>query len=174
MEDIYLVYVRGKGFMPRAIQFFMRLYALRFNRVWRKPVNHADIVYSGLAWGSIAHGFLPRTVDIYKGVTIYPFRLETNKTQKEIIDILERYKYRPYDFKNFIDFIVKLFTGKWTGHTRQYAEAKLFCIEAVHMIMDELGISPSLKDAWDNDPEESRQWAIDNLDPVTRKEIMGI
>jgi len=165
MDNLYLVYMRSSNFTARCIQFFMRLYALRFNRIWRKPVNHTDILYNDEVWGTTAKGFLPRTQEEawHKAKQLIFFKLETDKNDEEILEILNRYKYRPYDFKNFWDFIVKLFTSKWPGKTGKDAEARLYCIEAVHMVMDELGIEPSLENAWDNDPEESLTWALHNL-----------
>lgn len=162
----YLVYVRSKNFLARGIQFFMRLYALRFKgRPWRKPVNHADIVHHGLVWGSVAQGFYPRTIEHSwnKATKLYVYELEPKVSPKEIDKVLQNYLGRPYDAKNFIDFIVKLAIGRWTGHTKHHAEKKLYCIEAVHKVMEDIGIEPVLENAWDNDPEESRLWAEKNL-----------
>lgn len=168
-KDLYIAYVRSRNFVARMIQFFMRLYALRFNRTWRKPVNHADIVYKGVAWGTTACGFLPRSKrEAWDNATVWIYKLHTVYNAEEILAVLHRYQYRPYDFMNFWDFIVKLFTGEWRGRRGFDAEARLFCIEAVHMIIDELGVEPSLVNAWDNDPEESRQWAIDNLEFIEK------
>lgn len=162
----YLVYVRGTKFISRGIQFWMRLYALRFNRVWRKPVNHADIVHKCKVWGSQKEGFIQQTQDeawSKKAIKLFVFELDPRFSSEEIDHVLARYEYRRYDFKNFIDFIVKFFTGKWRGKKGKAAEKALYCIESVHMVMEEIGIVPILEGAWDNDPEESRQWAIDNL-----------
>ena len=90
-------------------------------------------------------------------------KLGPKLSNKKINNVLEKYKYRRYDFKNFIDFIVKFFTGKWTGHTGEHADKALYCIESVHRVMEDIGVEPVLQDAWDNDPEESRQWAKENL-----------
>jgi len=169
-KDLYLVYVRSSNFVARMIQFFMRLYALKFNRIWRKPVNHADIVYKGVVWGTTAHGFLPRSKREAwdKATELWVYKPEITANAEEVLAVLHRYQYRPYDFMNFWDFIVKLFTGEWRGKRGFAAEARLFCIEAVHMVLDDLGVSTSLHAAWDNDPEESRQWAIDNLEFIEK------
>ena len=172
-NGLYLVYMHSSNFIARCIQLFMRLYAMRFNRVWRKPVNHADIVWKGIAWGTSAKGFLPRGQKeaFRKAKVLHVFALPRNVDDQKIFDVLHKYQYRRYDFRNFWDFIVKLFTGHWKGKTGDDAESALYCIEAVHMVMDELGVTPTLADPWDNDPEESRQWAIDNLEFVEKIEI---
>jgi len=172
-DGLYLVYMRSSNFVARCIQFFMRLYALRFNRIWRKPVNHADIVWKGIAWGTTAKGFLPRGQQeaFRKAKVLYVFALPRNVDDKKIFDVLHKYQYRRYDYKNFWDFTVKLFTGRWKGKTGEAAERALYCIEAVHMVMDELEVIPALPNPCDNDPEESRQWAIDNLEYFEKIEI---
>jgi len=164
-DKTYLVYVRGTKFVSRGIQFFMRLYALRFNRKWRKPYNHADLVHKEQIWGSQAEGFInrPLTEGWEKASRLAVFELEPKLNSKKIDSVLEKYQYRRYDFKNFIDFIVKFFTGKWSGHTKEHADKALYCIESVHRVMEEIGVEPVLENAWDNDPEESYQWALDNL-----------
>lgn len=165
-KGLYLVYVRSNNFVARGIQFFMRLYALRFKREWRKPVNHTDIMYNGIVWGSTAQGYLPREPEIAwdHATDLFVYKLDTDKTKKEINNIFDKYKYRRYDYKSFIDFIVKAFTGKWTGHTGSHAESKLYCIEGSHMVMNELGIEPKIEEPWVIDPEQSRDWAIKNLE----------
>lgn len=161
----YLVYVRGTKFISRGIQFFMRLYAIRFKRDWRKPVNHADIVHAGHIWGSQAEGFVSRPLyDGWKKTSmLIAYELEPSMDVDQISDVLRTYRYRRYDFKNFIDFIVKLFTGRWSGHTKNHADKALYCIESVHRVMEDIGVEPVLEGAWDNDPEESREWAKNNL-----------
>jgi hypothetical protein len=152
------------------IQFFMRLYALRFNRIWRKPVNHADICYKGVVWGTTARGFLPRAKkDAWeKASDLWIFKVPTSKDHAQIVGTLHAYCNRPYDFKNFWDFIVKLIIGRWKGKTGHRASQRLYCIEAVHIIIEILGDVAQLIGSWDNDPEESRQWAIDNLEFITK------
>lgn len=169
----YLILVRGRRFLSRGIQFFMRLYALRFNRVWRKAVNHSDFMTSGIVTGAKAKGIV---VDpwhkYYKSpVTLFVYKVDASKSRKEVFEIIKKYEGIPYDVKNFIDFIWKFISGRWTGHTGRFAKEKLYCIEHTSIILEEIGVENTLVNFWDNDPEELRQWAIDNLDYVGKYEV---
>jgi hypothetical protein len=168
----YLIYVRSHGFLARGIHFFMRLYALRYGRIYRKPVNHADIMVDGIVCGaqypvSIAQPF-EKYYNDGSSRTLYIYRLETGYPSDVCKNVmLLKAQGLPYDVLNLWDFIAKLFTGKWMGHTKHFAEKKVYCIELAHMIMRWFKCKKLMdKSDWDNDPEQSRQWAIDNLELV--------
>ncbi len=110
-DKTYLIYVRGTKFLSRGIQFFMRLYALRFNRKCRKPVNHADMVHGGFIWGSQKEGFISRPLSEgwTKASMLIAYELDPKLSPKGIQNVLEKYRYRRYDVKNFIDFFQNFF-----------------------------------------------------------------
>lgn len=167
----YLIYVRSYGFLARQIQFWMRLYVLRFRRIWRKPVNHTDVMVNGIVCGAKFPVSVCAPFEEYyndgKKCRIVVYRINPGVEPSMGIITLKYHAGIPYDLKNFIDFMYKFFTGKWKGRTGDQAAKKVYCIELSHMIMRELLCSPLMDESdWDNDPEGSRQWAIDNLELV--------
>lgn len=173
----YIIYVRSSNFVAKGIHFFMRLFALRFNRVWRKPVNHSDIMVNGWVCGAQSPVSRCKSFEEYyhdnKPRTLFIYRLEPTMdltSAKQLL--LTEGTGVPYDYKNFIDFIWKLFTGKWRGHTGVHAEKRMYCIELSHYLMRKMYCKKIMDSSdWDNDPEQSRQWSIDNLEFVGEYKI---
>jgi hypothetical protein len=166
----YIIYVRSENILAKWIHFFMRLYALRFNRIWRKPVNHSDIMIAGWVCGSQFPVSRSRTFEGYyndgKSRELFIYRIEPQKDISSAkLDLFIYGTGVPYDYKNFYDFIYKLFTGRWRGRTGKEAEKRMYCIELSHYLMRKMDCKCIMDGSdWDNDPEQSRQWAMDNLE----------
>lgn len=168
-KGTYLIMVRGSGFMAKGIQFFMRLYALRFNRKWRKPYNHSDIMCHGRVTGAKKEGIVVKDWREYyenRSLEVEVYEIISNNSIAKIHKIFKKYQGTPYDFKNFIDFIWKFFTKEWRGRTHNRAKKRLYCIEHSSLILEDLGVAGTLYRFWDNDPEELREWAENSLEFV--------
>lgn len=167
----YLIYVRSYGFLARCIHFWMRLYVLRFRRIWRKPVNHTDVMVNGYVCGAQFPVSVCAPFEEYyndgKKRTLVVYKINPWVSTSEAIITLKFHAGMPYDLKNFLDFMYKFFAGRWRGRTGDQAAKKVYCIELSHMIMRQMQCTQLMDESdWDNDPEGSRQWAINNLELV--------
>jgi len=165
--DLFLV--KGKNFIAKAIQFWMKIYRkLRNKEVYDTTIlNHAGTVIN--LWGTlvvaeaVATGIEARVpVDIYlqkKKVIVRRFKRQLTPKEKKLtsqtaigfMTIPHR-----YDFLTFIFSMYMIVTGKWIGPKGKKSQKRLYCSEFSALLMDIVRNTFHGK-TWDKNPEDLLQ-----------------
>jgi len=160
--DILLVH--SHGIMGRIIQFGMNLEKwLRLDLKIHKVYNHAAIASAdgvlaeALAKGITIHG-VKTAYGKAKNKELVVYR--PNWTEEELFMlpiVVNQYHRVNYQFLNFIQYAVKIFTGVWLGRTHKKAENRLYCTEFVSLVVHKLRFS-LFKKYWRSSPNDIYEW----------------
>lgn len=155
-----LILEHNKGFLPRAIRFFMNLYR-KMNKLPKRPIihNHVEILYwidgvGLMVVGAVKGGFRPRLFakqmpeSHWKNLAFYVPKYPFTQTQKDAIeDKIHQYIYSShhynYEYLNFISWIVYIVTFGKVRLSRK-TDKVMECYEAGARIYNAAG--PYFKD----------------------------
>lgn len=173
--DILLVH--SHGILGRIIQFGMNLERwLRLDIKKHKVYNHAAIathdgvIAEALAIGITIRGF-EKAYGKRKKVDLLVYR--PNWTEDELFwipVIANQYHRVNYQFLNFIQYAIKIFTGIWFGKTHKQAQDKLYCTEFVSLVVHK--IKPEMfKKYWRSSPNDVYKWCRLNCELVAEYKL---
>jgi len=157
-----IILVHNSGFVSRGIQFFMNIYRKKLKLPKRTLYNHAVVVVN--LWGKLwvadagAKGIQVRDrLDAYIGrdnVLLLTWRVPLTVEEQELFSktaINYALGITRYDYKNFIDQIRYIFTGKWKGKTGAKSTKRIYCSEFAAVCM-EATRNGTFKSTWDKNP----------------------
>lgn len=137
--------VKNKGFLPKAIRFFMNIYRKKLGLEPRPLYNHVFTVVE--VWGSLfaaeamADGYNIRPINVYlnldgtlkKGVKVKVPKRDYNKTEREYISksaALFAFNPTRYDYFALLHQLKYSLTLAWKGKKGIKAQKRLYCSEA--------------------------------------------
>ena len=138
--------VHGNKFLPKAIQFFMNLNRwLRFDfkPFYKEVANHTGIgIGNNQVFEAVAKGNKALDINSHyyskKGYVIKIYNLDLNSEQLNRLKVLYGlYKDIPYQYTNFIVWIVNILTlgFVWIGRTGTDASKEMFCSETTSTML---------------------------------------
>ena len=177
-KEIYVFMVRGYGFLPQAIRFFMYIKQLALKKTLHKICNHADLCLGHeLVIGAERRGVYPKSIwsmygDGHKR-NIYIYKVQMSDENKQILkNWAMNQAGKKYEFSNFINQIYRIlyiiFKGKekWLGHRRSGAQKRYFCSEFVSTALSQV-IPDFSETPWDDDPMDLKELCDTKLEYVT-------
>ncbi len=139
----------GKSFVPRGIQWFMKVYKKKKKLDPDIPLYHHNGIIIEV-WGkffiaeAVKEGFKIHSMDEAYSEATWENRIDIirpnmplSSYEKEILcRIATKFnmKITRYDFLNFFFQIWLIYTGKWIGPRGEKAENRVYCSEAVATI----------------------------------------
>jgi len=158
-----IIITRDRGFVPRSIRVFMRKYRKRLGLPPAKVFNHCAVIIENDGNTIVAESAIKGVVATMTPAQ-YLMKHPDHKImtwvepltyfeQEDISDIAMEYimKGTRYDFKNFIDQIILITTGIWTGRKGEKSKRRLYCSELAAVCMDGVRASFDGK-TWDVNP----------------------
>ena len=127
-----------------------------------KSYNHSEVRFGNMTSGAIAKGVHTREwqgyVDSIKRIKWIDYPLTLTAAQwKKGYAYLQKVEGTKYEYSNFWNHAVNIFTGKWKGST---TDKKLYCYERIIRFMNATGkydLNPFMT------PYEFQVWAKVNL-----------
>jgi len=140
IENGEVMLVHGNSFLPKAIQFFMNLnrwLRLDFKPFYKEVANHTGIgIGNNQVFEAVAKGNKSLDINSHyyskKGYVIKIYNLDLNSEQLfRLKTLCGLYKDIPYQYSNFIVWIVNILTlgFVWIGRTGTDASKEMFCSE---------------------------------------------
>lgn len=137
-----IILVHSKGFLPRGIQLFMNI--TRWTQGKFKPFYDTNITnHVGMGYGdnmiieAVKEGVVPEEINKayegHKGTVISVYRYPWTKVQLKSLDnTFGKLKGKPYQFTNFLSYIVNIFTFGliWLDGGKSVTDAE-YCSEVV-------------------------------------------
>lgn len=156
--------IRTHNFSAKMIHVGMWIYAVLRGKKITKSFNHSEVRFGRLTSGAIGSGVRTRTWSSYlnnflgKSIEWIDYRLVLSDEEwKAAYAYLERVEGTKYEYSNFWNHAIHIFTGKWKGRT---TDKKLYCYEHVIRFLNATGkyyLDPV------TNPYEFKVWADKNL-----------
>lgn len=132
-EGAYIVFVRSKGFLAKIIHFGMSLFqVLRLKKYPDKVFNHTDFLIDGWVSGAVGRGVTTESIaERYgNGQELRLFKIEPGAGDiSKLRNFIQEESPKKYQFDNFYNHAVKIFTGNWKGRTGDSAKDRYYCVE---------------------------------------------
>ena len=172
MEVGDIILTCDRGFIPKAIRFFMRKYAKKLGYDETKFYNHVAVVIEndGDIWvaesaikGVVAKHTPEYYLRIHKKHLIRTWVKPLLPFEKEMISDKAMHYVRigtRYDFRNFWDQMRMIGTGAWKGKTGEESKKRLYCSELGAVGMD-----------WVRNSFEGKTWSVNPFDIQVHKEL---
>lgn len=142
----------------------MWIYAALRGKKITKSFNHSEVRFGGLTSGAIDKGVVTRDWRSYlssfvgKSIEWIDYQLILNDEEWETAyAYLKRVEGTKYEYSNFWNHAIYIFTGKWKGRT---TDKKLYCYEHIIRFLNATGkyyLDPV------TNPYEFKVWADKNL-----------
>jgi len=131
-----IIATHDRGFLPRHIRYFMRIYAKKKGYKLDRYYNHTMIVldqfpnYVGVG-ESIKEGFVTRGRKINSSSVIFRLKMpltssEKNRIKAKAVELIGT----PYEFFNFVWWALLLLTGIDISPRGKKKVEKMFCFES--------------------------------------------
>lgn len=158
-----IIMVKGSKLLPKAIQFFMKIYAKKLGYNKSDYNNHVAIVirdFEGVlrvaesAKDGVQAIHAPYTYIKNNDCDVYTWKEPLNSSEAFVFSkVAHEYLYEPvrYDFANFTNQIKFIITGKWTGKTGVASKVRQYCSEFAAIVMDETRLTFAGQ-TWDKNP----------------------
>lgn len=170
--------VKSKGFLAKAIQFFMKRYARSRGVKPDRYYNHAFLIVNmwDTKWvaEAKAEGYvLTPFVESYLGRDNFKIgRVKNLRVTKKLVAEVSReaaqlsFKQTRYDVMNFFWQIIKSYTGQWFRNDIDITKT-LYCTEAVahlvNMMKPGIFVNPGEVNPLDIDINPNIEWVIDYI-----------
>lgn len=161
-NSVSVTIIRTHNFTAKLIHVGMWVYAALRGKKITKSYNHSEVRFGNMTSGAIAKGVSTREwqgyVDSIKRIKWidYPLTLTTSQWKKGY-EYLQKAEGTKYEYSNFWNHAIHIFTGKWKGRT---TDKKLYCYEHVIRFLNATGkyyLDPV------TNPYEFKVWADKNL-----------
>ena len=166
----YIVFVRSKGILARAINLGMSLFqVLRLKQYPEKNFNHTAFLVNGWVTEALGRGITTRSIkEVYGGKNKELKVFKVSDKREGLINLrnyVQKESDKKYDFINFWNHAVRIFTGKWNGKTKDDAKGRLYCIEFCANGLNEI-YGNFIDEAWKINPYEMLQICDHNFDEM--------
>jgi len=163
-----VILIRSYGFLARLIHFGMWIFNIKTKRPTLPTYNHAEIWISDIVSGAIGKGISNRSFKnafINDGkerdILLYDVCL-TEQEAKELKAYTLDKEGTKYEISNFLNHARRILFGTWTGHTKEFSDKKLYCIEYVAKGLNH--VFPELIDKpWEINPVEFKEFMDANF-----------